>query len=275
MGSKDITTDQPGAGRGSGAPTSVVAGVAALALAVALGGCGHGHVTRASSPPRSTTTSQAPGPIPPPATIAPFPSPSTTTTTKPAATTTTTVPPDVAQRAALLRLLSTLAPHSYAASNIVRTPGRDLVAVAHDVGPFTAVIDIYRFQGLRLVVEAAGVGSAQNLDPVEPGSIQTARVTDSSVPDFLVLLDAGDHANGVLVSEARGTWHLVGLSDRSGAAASPELVDPRLVGRTITQAINDCTPSCANGSFSVTTYGYDPGSAELTPIGPPATQATP
>lgn len=245
--------------------------VAAGVLILGVSACGgHHHVTRPTTPSSSTTTETTePPPTTPPVTIPPPPvSPPTTKAPAPTTTTRVIVPTAVAERAALARLVAAYPPRSYAVSAIVSGSGVDLVAVAHDVGQLASVIDVYRFQGAALVPEALGLGAAESLDPVDPGTIQVANITGSGIPDFLVLLVAGDHDNGVLVSGVDGTWHLVGLSDRSGEAASPELVNPRVVGNDVTQSVNDCVPTCFSGSYSVTTYRYDRATGELTPAGP-------
>lgn len=63
----------------------------------------------------------------------------------------------------------------------------------------------------------------------------------------MVPLAAGDHDNGVVVSYLRG---------------------PNIVDNEITQSVNDCSPDCAHGTYSVTTYLFNPQLGKLTASGP-------
>ena len=167
-----------------------------------------------------------------------------------------------------MRLVMVYPPRSSVASPIISSGPLNYVAVAHDVGGLTALIDVYVYQGSSFVDIAPNIGSGQNLDPVNPTTIRTADVTGGPFPDFLVPLLAGDHDNGVLLSNVGGNWQLIGVSERTGAAASDELVQPNILGNEVTQSVNDCSPSCARGTYSVTTYLFDPGLSKLVATGP-------
>lgn len=259
-----------------------------LATALSLTACG-GSSSKNSSTTTSvvgstTSTTAYASPELPASTAAPLPPTTTTTTKKPTTTTSTTRPRAPAttthatyvdQKTALARLVSAYPTKSYVISAVVHTGGLSYVALAHDVGQTSSVIDIYLYQGTAFVAVTHSIGAGQSLDPVDPSTIVTANITRAQFSDFLVPLAAGGHDNGVLVSFAGGFWHLVGPSDRIGAAASPELVQPTIVGNEIKQSVNNCNPTCAQGTYSVTTYAFDSASGKLVPIGPTLQSSTP
>lgn len=274
--------------RGRARPASEAMGRALAALTASLAlvaaGCGSSHHAatepRATSRTGSTTTYPQPPITPPPSTGA------STGTTTPTSTTPTTrprippttiaaPPPPPSEQAALTRLLATYPARSFAVSPFLRTGNISYVAVARNVN-LTSVVDIDVYQGGQFVPSIINIGAGENLDPVDStNAVQTADITGAPFPDFLVLLAAGDHDNGVLVSYAGGTWHLVGTAERTGPAASPELVQPRIIGNEVTQAVNDCAPNCARGSYSVTTYQFAPGLDALAANGPTIQSPTP
>lgn len=250
------------------------AGFALATAVISAVGCSGGHTASTdkattSSIPGTATT--AASPLTPP-TSAPGSGQTTTTpstthpvpTTPPAATTAT----PAVQQAALTRLVAAYPPKSSVSSEIVHTGALTYVAVAHDDGGRSALIDIYAYRGSTFVDVAANLGSNQHLDLVRPTTIRTGNVTGGPFPDFLVPLAAGDHDNGVLVSSVRGRWQLIGVSERTGAAASAELVEPNIVGNKVTQSVNDCSSNCARGNYAVTTYLFDPKQAKLVASGP-------
>lgn len=247
-------------------------------VVVSAAGCGGGHLASTDkaatpgtpgTPGMATTTASTSAP--------PTPSPGsgkTTTTTPPTSAPIPTTPTPAwtatpaVQRAALTRLVAAYPPKSSVTSDLVRAGSLTYVAVAHDDGGKSALIDIYAYQGSTFVDVAPNLGSNQSLDPVIPTTIRTGNVTGGPFPDFLVPLAAGNHDNGVLVSSVGGRWQLIGVSERTGAAASAELVEPNIVGNKVTQSVNDCSPNCAQGNYAVTTYRFNPQQAKLVASGP-------
>ncbi|MDQ6837695.1 MAG: hypothetical protein M3137_04965 [Actinomycetota bacterium] len=261
-----------------------------VATMVLITACGGGHkatrkATSTTAPTTTTTTStlvaQPASPPPQPSTPASGPGPTTTTPGNgppPAANaspTTVAPAPTGAVQAALARLVAAYPAKTFVTSAIIHTGPATYVAVAHDVGSLTSLIDVYVYQGSKFVDVAANIGSHQDLEPVEPTTIRTGNVTGAAFPDFLVPLAAGDHDNGVLLSAVGGAWHLIGVSERTGAAASDELVEPNIVGNEVTQAVNDCSPSCSQGTYSVTTYLYNGQLGKLVATGPTIQTPTP
>lgn len=257
---------------------------------VALGGmtviasCGaarHASPPPASASPPTTTGGTLPPPRPstpvsdPPASL-----PGPTSTTGPASTggarsATTTAANAYAVQAALQRLEADLPAGAYAVSPVQQIDGRPFVVVSRNGPTGQAVIDVDAYTAGSFRASVAGIGADQNLNPVVAGAIPTGHVTASHVADFLVLLQGRQSRTGVLLSDAGGGWHIVGLEGRSGAAASNELIQPRLAGNHVTQAIDECSPSCSQGPYAITTYGYDPTSGELAQVGPVTQSPTP
>ncbi|MDQ6783094.1 MAG: hypothetical protein M3063_06575 [Actinomycetota bacterium] len=250
----------------------------ATVVAVVVAGCGGGHRSAAAKVTTTTaggTTSTTTFTLEPPSSSVGGPA-STTVTTNPLKSSPTTLPPTtpttarastVSEQAALGSLVATYPPRSSVNSGIVQTGSIIYVALAHNVG-LRSVIDIFVFQGSRFVDVAANIGADQSLHPVDPTTIRKGNITGAQFPDFLVPLAAGDHDNGVLVSYVGGGWHLIGLSDRLGAAASEELVQPNIIGNEITQSVKDCSPSCARGTYLITNYVYAGGIGKLMARGP-------
>ncbi len=250
------------------------AGVALATVALWTAGCGGAHnasADRAAPPSTPGAATSTASPSTPPLSSGPA---KTTTTTPLASAPAPTAPPPASsaapavQQAALTRLVAAYPPKSSVTSEIVYAGSLTYVAVAHDDGGKSALIDIYAYQGSTFVDVAPNLGSNQNLDPVSPTTIRTGHVTGGPFPDFLVPLTAGDHDNGVLVSSVGGRWQLIGESERTGAAASDELVAPNIVGNKVTQSVNDCSPNCARGTYAVTTYLFDPRLGQLMASGP-------
>lgn len=256
-----------------------VAGVALVALAVlalVVAGCGGGHktVTHKPSTPTTAGTTTTTFTFVPPSSPS---GPGQATTTAPAKKvprtiprtppTTTSTATAGAEQAALTRLVATFPPRTSVTSTILHTGSLTYVAVGHDVG-LMSLIDIYVYQGSRFVDVAPNIGSTQSLDPVDPTVIRTGNITGAPFPDLLVPLVAGDHDNGVLVSYVGGSWQLIGVSERTGAAASDELVEPNIIGNEVTQSVDDCAPDCAHGTYSVTTYVFNPQLSKLQAFGP-------
>ena len=255
--------------------------VVAVAATAALAGCGSA-ATPASLRNRTTTSTTT---VPPVGPLSPASStastvpiaPTTTMTTvpvppHPASTTTTTA---VSPQTALARLEAGLPTHRYAVSAVQDAGGLTFVVVARDVSTRQSVIDVDVYEGDAFRPEVTGIGASENLDPVAPGTISSARITTSALPDFLVLLQGSQSGTGVILSDVGGSWHTLGLEDRSGAAASHELVQPHLSGAEVTQSIAVCAPDCSAGPYSVTTYGYDPSTGELAQVGPVEQSPTP
>jgi hypothetical protein len=252
------------------------AGLAGVTLVVVLAAaaCGGGHEAAGHNPTTATegTTTTSTFAAPTSSTV---PGKTTTTVRRIAPTTIhrPPVPPAPSgaagtEQAALARLVMAYPPKSSVTSPILHTGSLTYVAVAHDVGGLTALIDIYAYQGSTFVDVAPNIGSGQDLDPVDPTTIRTGDVTGGPFPDLLVPLTAGDHDNGVLVSYFGGSWQLIGVSERTGAGASDELVQPNILGNEVTQSVNDCSPDCAQGTYSVTTYLFDPQLGKLVATGP-------
>lgn len=272
----------PQADRGPGAR---VAAAALAAMVMALAACGSPHKSAGTAVPPVTTSSPAPTSTTVPEVILPTspsvagpPTPSTSRPTPASSSTVAPPGPSVApladQQAALKRVVAAYPPRSFATSAILHNGALSFVAVAHDVTSLTSVINLYAYEGTEFM-NVITLGAEQSLDPVAPTTIQSASITGAALPDFLVLLVAGDHRNGVLVSIAGGVWHLVGTAERTGPAASNELVQPRVVGNQLIQSVNDCAPDCAHGTYAVTTYRFDPGLGKLVAVGPTVQSPTP
>lgn len=247
-------------------------------------GCGGGRHLGPAPTPRSvpTTTSRVLPPSSPSTTVSAPPAsvPGAAPTTRPAPgggarPTVTTVPDPPGVQAALQQLEAGLPSGGYAVSPVQQINGRPFVVVSRDGPAGQAAIDVDVYTAGRFRPSVAGIGAGQDLDPVVAGTIPVGRVTTSPVADFLVLLQGHQSRTGVLVSDAGGTWHIVGLEGRSGTAASDELVRPRLAGNHVIQAIDECSSSCGQGPYAITTYGYDPAAGELAQVGPPTQSPTP
>jgi hypothetical protein len=86
--------------------------------------------------------------------------------------------------------------------------------------------------------------------------VQYADVTGDGPPDFLVRVVAADNSPGVLASDDGGTWRLVPVSP-----TSPDDVyigrNPQFAMGHLFSDINDCTPSCASGRTTATSWTYE------------------
>jgi hypothetical protein len=253
-----------------------LAGVALATAAALTAGCGPGRTTAGNpptTPPASAVITAAP---PPPSRSGRAPATNhqgSVPTVRRSSSPSTATPEQ--EHAALDRVVAVYPPRSSATSGVVPSGAAAYAAVAHDTDGGTAQIDIYAYQDSTFVDVSPNIGANQNLDPVDPTTIKTGAVTGGPFPDFLVPLKAGDHDNGVLVANVGGTWQLIGVSDRTGVAATDELVQPNIVGDHVTQSVNDCTPDCAQGGYSVTTYLFDPQLGKLTAFGPTVQSPTP
>jgi hypothetical protein len=259
----------------TGGRTALV-GLALAMAAASAAGCGSGRATGGNpptTPPAGVRATAAPPPPTrsgrPPVT----PHQGSVPTDRGVSAPSTATPAE--EQAALDRLVAIYPPRSSVTSGAVAVGAGAYAVVAHNAGGGAALIDIYTYQGSTLIDVAPNIGANQNLDPVDPTTIRTGAVTGGPFPDFLVPLTAGDHDNGVLVANVGGTWQLIGVSERTGAAATDELVQPTIVGNHVTQSVNDCSPNCAQGSYSVTTYLFNPQLGKLMAFGPTVPSPTP
>jgi hypothetical protein len=159
----------------------------------------------------------------------------------------------------------------------VATPEGPLAFVAFGTND-TATIDVLS-HATGAWVRVARLGSSdvtsdQYLETLlsQPSvaTVIPAYLTGSTEPDALVLLTGGslsDFIDGVVVSDAGGTWHLVSFLNAKGAAGmSLEVADPKVAGSSTIESINPCVPDCASDPHPVsTTYRYDAAAAEFTP----------
>jgi len=96
-------------------------------------------------------------------------------------------------------------------------------------------------------------------------SIDIADVTGDGLLDFVAYLDAAQSV-AVVVSDGGGSWHLLPVADASGNAAEFYLGgNPHLSYGDLVSTVNDCDPSCADGSVVDRIWAYQDGVLILVP----------
>jgi hypothetical protein len=77
----------------------------------------------------------------------------------------------------------------------------------------------------------------------------------------------GDFIDGVVLSDAGHTGHLVSFLNAKGSPdPSLQMADRKIAGSSIIEAINPCLPDCARDPHAMTTtYRYDATTGEFTP----------
>jgi len=139
---------------------------------------------------------------------------------------------------------------------ISETPGW----LASGYGHGTAEVRIYKFVAGEWVEEAlvpltayGGAGQSNpGSTPITPGSL-----TGGAAPDFLVatILGAGTPV-GSVVSDLNGQWMPVPFGTGTGRSIAVETAS--VSGDEVVSEVNDCTPDCADGSYTVVHYRFDP-----------------
>jgi len=89
--------------------------------------------------------------------------------------------------------------------------------------------------------------------------IDVADVTGHGLVDFVAYLDAAQPI-AVVVSDDGGSWHLLPVADASGNATEIYLGgNPHLSNGVLASSVNDCDPSCAEGSMVDRIWTYQDG----------------
>lgn len=248
----------------------LVLGVGALVVVLVLLGVGAYAVARSVSGPERRISSVA-----------------HSSTTASASTSSTTSPSEnVAAAQAALGPLVLQFGSTHSDSGVVPSGQGLLAAVSYD-GPSGGsgssttggLINVYRWDGTAWA-DLATLGVGVGLDEAQTTGTGTGTTppiavehyTSPSIPDFDVGLVGGDHAGAVVVSDVGGNWHLLPIQHKGDG---PEFINPTLNGMTIIEHSNDCTPNCAQGSITATTFAFNVASGEFSPSGPPQTTSAP
>jgi hypothetical protein len=163
----------------------------------------------------------------------------------------------------------------FATSQVQITPAGTFVAISHNIsqgsGGEDGVVDIYSYLA-GAWQDQATLGGSDGLDVVLPGAatpITVAQFTGGSIPDFFATFAGADHTSAVIAADVKGTWQLLGVQGQSSPVlTNATLIDPTL----ISQSVDNCTPTCASGTITDTTYRFDAAVGELVPTGPSTTE---
>ena len=213
----------------------------------------------ATSAPGSTTSSTAPTTVPGDTS----PPPTGAATTAPA-----TVPAADPQ-AGLAALVRSLGPHD--AASPVTSPAT-YAAVAHasppPSGPLAGVptlVDVFRWTGSAWRPVATDLGSGASLDPQAGFTVTTAALTGGSEPDFVVAGGLGASSTGLfVVADVAGRWEAVPVDHPGGGVV---FVDGRVAGNEVQESVEGCTPNCASGPATTTTYRFSAATGRFEPVG--------
>jgi len=137
------------------------------------------------------------------------------------------------------------------------------MALARSIGT-NRVIEVASFDGSEFSA-ATSIELPAPAYVLKETPIDVADVTGDGLIDFVVHLDAAQPI-AVVVSDEDGSWHLLPVVYASGNAAEVYLGgSPHLSNGVLVSSVNDCAPTCADGSVVDRIWAYQDGVLILDP----------
>lgn len=158
-----------------------------------------------------------------------------------------------------------------AASPIVTTSQGDTALIMHALNPAGfagthSVADVYTYSSAGSWQRVARVDfGADSSGPNTYRPPQQEHLTGAT--DFLVGFAAADAEPVSVVSDAGGSWRVVPFA-KGGQSATVKLY-ASVSGTRIRTGVDDCTPDCATGKITFTTWAYDAAGKDFVPATTP------
>jgi len=93
--------------------------------------------------------------------------------------------------------------------------------------------------------------------------VEFVDITGDGHVDLVIHLDAAGPI-AVVASDTGGRWHLLPAADAAGDPSEPYVGgDPRVIEGTLTSTVNNCDPSCAEGTVTLRPWIYADGFLSL------------
>jgi hypothetical protein len=160
----------------------------------------------------------------------------------------------------------------YASSGVIQTPTGNLAAVSYNAAtPASGTnphVTIFAFDGsawIKITDITLDLGGTVFPPNSNATPITTVHLSGSPTPDFAVIVNYNDGPAAAIISRAGGSWHPLTFS--GGPHGGDEIINPTFTAAAVTERANTCTPTCAAGNYTTTSYRYSPQSRRMVAVG--------